>query len=83
MLMTAGPWRPVILEVSVARINRVNVDYEIARDLRSSTGSITVQTDGRCSKAVCTLTYQGAAVATVTGAIDQQGVARLDFSLGE
>ncbi|KAF4996700.1 hypothetical protein FGRMN_4358 [Fusarium graminum] len=46
VLMTAGPWRPVRLEVSSTRIGNVRVDYDITEDLSAIAGTVTVEVEG-------------------------------------
>ncbi|KAM0217588.1 hypothetical protein ACHAQD_007331 [Fusarium lateritium] len=46
VLMTAGPWRPVRLEVSSTHIENVRIDYNIANNLSSVTGSVVADVEG-------------------------------------
>jgi beta-mannosidase len=44
--MTAGPWRPVRLEVSSTFINSVRIDYGVAKNLSSVTGCVVANVEG-------------------------------------
>lgn len=44
--MTAGPWRPVRLEVSSTHIDSVRIDYDVAKNLSSVTGSVVANVEG-------------------------------------
>jgi beta-mannosidase len=46
LLMTAGPWRPIVLETYVARIEDVWVDYELSADLKRAKGKVSARIDG-------------------------------------
>ncbi|KAJ5134355.1 hypothetical protein N7526_005720 [Penicillium atrosanguineum] len=46
VLMTAGPWRPVHLEMYTARVKEVRVDYHVADGFKSAQGTISVDTEG-------------------------------------
>ncbi|SPJ78226.1 related to beta-mannosidase [Fusarium torulosum] len=46
VLMTAGPWRPVRLEVSSTHIDSVRIDYDVVKDLSFITGSVVVNVEG-------------------------------------
>jgi hypothetical protein len=44
--MTAGPWRPVRLEVSWSNISDAVVKYELSQDLNEAKGGINVEVEG-------------------------------------
>jgi beta-mannosidase len=46
VLMTAGPWRPVWLEVSSTHIDNARVDYSVAKDLSAVTGAVVANVEG-------------------------------------
>lgn len=50
ILMTAGPWKPVFLEQYVARIDDFWAQSEVSPDLKTVSGSISVQTAGSVQK---------------------------------
>lgn len=81
--MTAGPWRPVSLEVSVANIEHVKVDYELSDDLRTANGAIHVQTRGSCNRIEASLYFGETNVLPISGAVDAEGKANLPFTVGK
>jgi beta-mannosidase len=46
ILMTAGPWRPIVLETYVARVEDVWVEYRLGDDLRTCEGEICAKVEG-------------------------------------
>jgi beta-mannosidase len=46
ILMTAGPWKPVLLETYVASIEDVWVEYELSADLKRANGKVFARIDG-------------------------------------
>lgn len=53
--MTAGPWRPVRLEVSSAHIDSVRIDYDVAKNLSSVTGSVVANVEGPADEITVTV----------------------------
>ena len=80
--MTAGPWKPVTLEVSIACIENVQVDYELSKDFKSASGNVNVRTEGSANKATASLSFNGSEVARLTGEVNGSGLAALPFTLG-
>ncbi|KAL4867160.1 glycoside hydrolase superfamily [Aspergillus spectabilis] len=64
VLMTAGPFRPVHLEVSSANIGFAEVDYELSNDRKSVAGTVSVDVGGDADEVVLSLRYEGAVVYT-------------------
>lgn len=62
VLMTAGPWRPVHLEVYHARISDVRVDYAVANDLSAVNGTISAQVKGSAGTIAVTVELAGQSV---------------------
>lgn len=65
ILMTAGPWRPVFLELYVARVEDVWAQYTVAPDLKSCSGRLLAVVKGTTDssdKVVLTLSRDGDAV---------------------
>ncbi|KAF2713938.1 glycoside hydrolase family 2 protein [Pleomassaria siparia CBS 279.74] len=50
ILMTAGPWKKVVLETYVTRIEDVWVEYELSNDLKKAKGKIFAKIEGEESK---------------------------------
>lgn len=44
--MTAGPFRPIRLEVSYAYIDHVPADYELVHGLENATGTVAIDVEG-------------------------------------
>lgn len=56
--MTAGPWRPVRLEVSWANISDVFVKYELSHDLEEVNGNINVDVEGEFDEIHVSVQFQ-------------------------
>lgn len=81
--MTAGPWRPVTLEVYQAKAKDVWVDYTLSENLLSVTGTIHAETTG-CSHSVRFKVAQDDNVLVAAeGLANGQGFSHLEFKLGE
>ncbi|KAE8145304.1 glycoside hydrolase superfamily [Aspergillus avenaceus] len=83
ILMTAGPWRPVWLEVYTARIEDVWVESEVSADLKSCQGRVKVQVDENVEHRVrVTILFQGETVfeSEITA---NDGVAGCEFQIAE
>jgi hypothetical protein len=81
--MTAGPWKPVTLCVSVAHIESVKIDYKLSEDLGTAAGHISVLAKGKCNRAVATLQFEGVQIATMSALIDETGSTNIPFELGK
>jgi beta-mannosidase len=66
MLNTAGPWRPVRLEVSFAHIENVLIKYVVSPDLKKIEGTIEVDVDRPFDKANVSIHLQENAIYTTT-----------------
>ncbi|KAF9889311.1 hypothetical protein FE257_007420 [Aspergillus nanangensis] len=51
VLMTAGPWRPVRLQICSAHIEDVWIKYDVHQDLEKVTGTVHVHVQGECNRA--------------------------------
>lgn len=80
--MTAGPFRPVRLEVSLAHIEFAKVDYDITDDLKSVAGKVLVDVKGPADEVVLSLQHGGKEVFSASSAVASQGTAAVDFKLG-
>lgn len=80
--MTAGPFRPVRLEVSFAHIDFAKVDYNIADDLKSVAGKVSVDVQGAADEIVLSLQHEGKEVFRATSLVASQGSTALNFQLG-
>ncbi|SPJ78522.1 related to beta-mannosidase [Fusarium torulosum] len=66
MLNTAGPWRPVRLEVSSAHIENVLIKYVVSPDLKKIEGTVEVDVDGPFDKANVSIHLQEDVIYTTT-----------------
>lgn len=57
--MTAGPWRPVSLEVSYAHIEDVSVNYSLSDSLTTATGGIHARINGAVDEVRYTISFAG------------------------
>ena len=80
--MTAGPFRPVRLEVSFAYIDFAKVDYSITDDLKSVAGKVSVDIKGAVDEVVLSLQNEGKEVFSASSPVASQGSAAVEFQLG-
>ena len=80
VLMTAGPWKPVCLEVYNARVDDLRVDYTVADDLSSVKGTVSSQVEGPADTVAVTVELAGQKVYEGTAQV-QDGKAKTDFSI--
>ncbi|KAJ4108671.1 hypothetical protein NW768_012148 [Fusarium equiseti] len=66
VLMTAGPWRPVRLEISHTHISNVRVDYDVSDDLSIITGKIVADIEGLVDEIIFTIRCGGQDILRVT-----------------
>ncbi|KAI0885015.1 glycoside hydrolase family 2 protein [Annulohypoxylon maeteangense] len=82
ILMTAGPWRPVYLEQYVSKIDDVWAQYEVSKDLKTSSGQIFAKIVGANSKPVnLTISLGGTIIWEKAAAVDNNGLAKADFQV--
>ena len=81
VLMTAGPWRPVGLEVSHTYISNVRVDYDVSDDLSSITGKIVADIEGLVDEIIFTIGYRGQEILCVAQKAEN-GTNASKFKLG-
>ena len=80
VLMTAGPWRPVRLEVYHARIADLRVDYSVADDLSAVKGIVSAQVEGSADTVGMAVELAGEIVYEGTAKVNN-GEAKMDFSI--
>lgn len=80
--MTAGPWRPVRLEVSAAYIEDVHVKYELCEDLSVVRGNVQVETDGPFDEARLSICFQNKLVFSSAALAPPEGRANIAFTFG-
>lgn len=83
LLMTAGPWKPVVLERYEARIDDVWAENEVSADLKSVSGTLTATVAGSVKEGdavVFSLARDGKTVVEKEASITD-GVAKTPFAL--
>lgn len=80
VLMTAGPWKPVRLEVYHSRIDDLRVDYNVSDDLSAVNASVSVQTEGSADTVAVAVELADNTVYEGTASV-QNGKAKLGFSV--
>ncbi|KAL2862477.1 beta-mannosidase [Aspergillus lucknowensis] len=81
VLMTAGPFRPIRLEVSFAYIEYAKVDYDFSNGLKTATGTVSVDVKGTADEVVLSLRYEGNEVCSQRAAVAADGSTKLEFQL--
>ncbi|KAL2828378.1 beta-mannosidase B [Aspergillus pseudoustus] len=81
VLMTAGPFRPVRLEVSFAYIDFARVDYELSDSLDGVRGTVLADVKGATDEVLLSLRYNGDEVYTQKATAAVNGATTLDFKL--
>jgi beta-mannosidase len=79
--MTAGPWRPVRLEISHTHIDDVRVDYNVSDDLSTITGEVKVDVGGLVDEILITMSYGSQQILRISQAAEH-GANVLQFKLG-
>ncbi|KAL2831701.1 glycoside hydrolase superfamily [Aspergillus cavernicola] len=83
VLMTAGPFRPIRLEVSFAYIDFAKVDYELSYGLSTVIGKVSVDIAGSAEEVVLSLQYKGKEVYSTTTPVAADGSTILNFQLDD
>lgn len=81
--MTAGPWKPVRLEVYESRIEDVWTTYTISNDLRSVQGSVHAQIQGHLGAVHLRLLLENETLLDVETSPSAKGLVSVEFSLGK
>ncbi|KAJ0413362.1 beta-mannosidase B [Aspergillus carlsbadensis] len=81
VLMTAGPFRPVRLEVSFAYVDFAKVDYELSDSLDAVTGTVSVDVKGAADEVALSFLYNGAEVYSQRAAVAADGPTAVNFKL--
>lgn len=80
--MTAGPWRPVRLEVFSASINDMLIKYNISQDLKSIQGTIELEVEGSFDKADVCISLKAGSVFTTSVARSRESRLVVPFHIG-
>lgn len=87
ILITAGPWKPILLETYVVRVDGVWWQGQVSEDLKSVKGKFLATTDasGKQDLAGATVTFElsldGNVVFQSQSSTDDAGAAAVDFTL--
>lgn len=82
MLNTAGPWRPVRLEVSSAHIENILIKYVVSPDLKKIDGTIEADVAGPFDKATVSIHLQEDVVYTKTIEPSSKDRSSVSFTIG-
>jgi beta-mannosidase len=82
VLNTAGPWRPVWLEVSSAHINDFILNYSVSPDLEKVQGTVEVDIEGLYDRANVSIRFQDDVVYTTAAAKSSDGRLVIPFAIG-
>jgi beta-mannosidase len=82
MLNTAGPWRPVRLEVSSAHIENVLIKYVVSPDLKRINGTVEAHVDGPFDKANVSIHLQEDVIYTRTIERSSKDPLSVSFTIG-
>ncbi|KAH6867852.1 glycoside hydrolase superfamily [Thelonectria olida] len=86
ILMTAGPWRPVLLEQYVSRIDDIWAQYQVSPDLTTCSGDLYVRVgdDSQAGdKVLLSLIYEDKTIFQKECQIDSDGLAKTAFHIDE
>ncbi|KAF2277282.1 beta-mannosidase precursor [Westerdykella ornata] len=83
ILNTCGPWRSVRLETYQSRLSDLRIDYELARALKSVSGTITAKIDGSSGSTVGFKIQSGGDTLLDEAVQIEKGIATVQFHLDE
>nr|RBQ83252.1 hypothetical protein FVER53263_06511 [Fusarium verticillioides] len=84
VLNTAGPWKPVWLEVSSAHINDFLLNYSVSPDLKEVLGSVEVDVEGHYDTANVSIQFQDNIVySTAAAARSSSGRLVIPFTIDQ
>jgi beta-mannosidase len=82
VLMTAGPWRPVRLEVFHSRIAVLRVKYQVATGLDVVSGTIFAKVEGQAGRTVAfSIASEDRTLFEGTSVVNEDGMAEIAFDL--
>lgn len=81
--MTAGPWRPVSLEICKAYIEHSKLEYQLSDALKKAFGTMHVQTQEKCDEVIASLRMGDVEVTKMSSVVDKNGNAALPFVVDE
>ncbi|RSM05103.1 hypothetical protein CDV31_009737 [Fusarium ambrosium] len=83
ILMTAGPWRPVLLEQYVARIEDVWAQYHLSEDHKSCSGHFFARVEGSkpSDKVILSLLHQDKTTFKQECTVAEDGLVKIAFQL--
>ncbi|OAQ81177.1 beta-mannosidase [Purpureocillium lilacinum] len=81
VLMTAGPWRPVYLEVSSSHIDDFWVKYDVSEDLSVATGTVEVHSSGEVDEIRLSIGKNGGSLFSGSSSHRKDGKANVEFKV--
>jgi beta-mannosidase len=81
--MTAGPWRPVKIEVYHAAIDDFWASYSVTEDLKSVTGDVLVKADGSVDEARLSIQLGGQDIVHQSVKTTSSDTIKLTFKIGK
>lgn len=82
MLNTAGPWKPVWLEVSSAHISDFLINYSVSSDLEKVQGTVEVDVEGHYDTVNVSIQFQENVVYSTAAAKSSSGRLVIPFTIG-
>lgn len=80
--MTAGPWRPVRLEVYEGRITDLWTQIEVDKTLKSASGTLSAKVEGASAKEVAfSIKFGGNIVLQKSAIVSSDGIAKIDVHI--
>ena len=79
--MTAGPWRPVRLEIYESRISDLWAQIDVSEDLSLASGKLFARVNGHSNKVVFSIRLRGEIISQRETTVATDGVAEVSISL--
>jgi beta-mannosidase len=79
--MTAGPWRPVHLEIYDSRVADLWSQIEVSKDLRTASGKLYARIDGPSNKVAFTVKLREKIISQHETAVRADGLAEVSISI--
>jgi hypothetical protein len=79
--MTAGPWRPVHLEIYDSRVADLWSQIEVSKDLRTASGKLYARIDGPSNKVAFTVKLREKIISQHETAVGADGLAEVPISI--
>ncbi|KAH7310846.1 glycoside hydrolase superfamily [Stachybotrys elegans] len=80
ILMTAGPWRPISIEIATASIQDISIKYQISPDLGAISGTVRVEFEGQVDAIRLTIAFKDSVITETTVSHDSSVIS---FAISE